>query len=66
MNAARNEIVARAFGGGGGEDGRLKFIEAFLPHFLAQEFDDFRAENDVVVELFAAKVEVAVLEAHFL
>ena len=41
-------------------------MEALGPHLLAQETDDLGAEHDVAVELFAAQVEEAVLEAHVL
>ena len=41
-------------------------MEALRPHLLAQEADHVRAEDDVLVQLFAAQVEVAVLEAHVL
>ena len=41
-------------------------MESLLPHLLAEEADDFRTEDDVLVELLAAKVEEAVLESDVL
>ena len=66
MDAARHQIVARALGRGGGEDGRLELVEALGPHLFAQEADHFGAQDDVLVELFAAEIEEAILQAHLL
>ena len=66
VDAARHEVVARALGRGGGQDRRLELVESLLPHLLAEEADDFRTEDDVLVELLAAKVEEAVLESDIL
>ena len=66
VDAARHEVVARALGRGGREDGRLVLVESLGPHLLAQEADHLGAQDDVVVQLFAAEVEEAVLEAHLL
>ena len=66
VDAARHEVVARALGRGGREDGRLVLVEALGPHLLAQEADHLGTQDDVVVQLFAAEVEEAVLEAHLL
>ena len=66
MDAARDEIVARALGAAGGQDRGLEFGEALLDHPPADRGDDRRAQHDVGVDLLAAKVEVAVAEADFL
>ena len=66
VDAARHEVVARALGRGGRQDRRLELVEALGPHLLAEEADDLRAEDYVPVELLAAEVEEAVLEAHLL
>ena len=66
VDAARHEVVARALGRRGREDGRLVLVEALGPHLLAQEADHLGAQDDVVVQLFAAEVEEPVLEAHLL
>ncbi len=64
MDAAGHQIVARPFRRRRRQDGRLEFIEALRPHLLAEEADDVGAQDDVVVELLAPQIEVAVLEAH--
>ena len=66
VDAARHEVVARALGRRGREDRRLELVESLLPHLLAEEADDLAPEDDVVVQLFAAEIEEAVLEAHVL
>ena len=63
MNAARNEVIARAFGGAAGENRGLVFVEAHFPHFLADGLNDFGAEHDVVVQFIAAQIEEAVFKA---
>ena len=66
VDAARHEIVARAFRRGSREDRRLELVEALLPHLLTEELDHLAAENQVLVELLAAEIEEAVLETHVL
>ena len=66
VDAARDEEVARALGGGGREDRRLVLAEAEVLHAAAEEGDHLRAQHDVLVERLAAQVEVAVLEAQVL
>ncbi len=66
MDAARDEVIARALGRGGRQNRRLELVESFRPHLLAQKLDDLAPQNDVLVELLAAQIEEAVLEAHFL
>ena len=66
MDAARHQIVARAFGAGGGEDRRLEFGEALVDHPLADRADHLRAQHDVGVQPVAAQIEEAVAEADIL
>ena len=61
MNAARHEIVARSFRRRCRQNGRLKLVEALLPHLLAQEPDNFGAQDNVVVELLAPQIKIAML-----
>src|SRR5690606_9578703 len=66
MHAARNEVVARAFGAAGGQDRGLELGEALLGHAPAQRGDDLAAEHHVAVDALAPQVEEAVLEADVL
>ncbi len=66
MDAARHQIVARTFRRGCRENRRLELVETLRPHLFAQKAYDLRAQNDVVVQLFAPQIEVAVLQAHVL
>ena len=65
MHAAGNQIVARAFGRGAGEERRLDLVEALRGKVFAYRKRDFVANLEVVLHLRAAQVEIAVLEAHF-
>ena len=66
MQAARHQEVARAFRRRGRQDRRLELGEALLLHAAAHRVDDLGAQHDVVVQLLAAQVEEAVLEARIL
>ena len=58
----RDEVVARALGGGHGEDGRGYLHEALRLHGAAERGDDLGAEDYVRLDLRVAQVEVAVAE----
>ena len=64
VNAAGDEVVARAFGRGARQERRLDFVEALRVEVVADGDRDVVAELDVVLHLRPAQVEVAVLEAH--
>ena len=66
MDPARDQIVARAFRRARRQDRRLELGEALLDHPPADRRDDRRAKHDVLVNLLAPKVEVAIFETDFL
>ena len=63
MNARRHQEVARAFRRGRGQDRRVELEEALPLHAPTHRLDDLDARHDVLVQLFAAQVEEAVLQA---
>ena len=64
VDAAGDEVVARALGGGAGHEGRLDFEEALGDEVVADGHGDAAAQREVRLHLSAAQVEVAVLQAH--
>ncbi len=62
MQARGDEKVPRAFRRGGRQDRRLELGEALLDHAPAQTGDDLAAQHDGLVQLLAAKVEIAIGE----
>ncbi len=66
MDTAGDEEVARALGGGLGEDGGFDFEEALAGEAFAHGEGDLVAEPEVALHLGTAQVDVAVLEADFL
>ncbi len=62
MNAARHEVVARAFGRARREDRRLELEKPLLVHAPADARDHLRAQHDVRVQLLAAQIEEAVAQ----
>ena len=66
MFAAGDEEVPCAFGGGGGQDGRLHVGEAVFFHFFAQEGDEVGAKFDALGHFGVAEIEEAVFETGFL
>src|SRR5439155_9672983 len=63
MDAARYQVIARAFGGARRENRRLKLQEALLLHAAPDGGNHARAEHDVRVDLFAAQIKEPVAEA---
>ena len=63
VDAAGDEVVARAFGGGARHEGRFDLEEALSDEVVADGHGDVVAEREVLLHLGAAEVEVAVLEA---
>ena len=63
VDAAGDEVVARAFGSGRGEKRRFDLEEAVVGEVVADGAGDLVAELEVALQLGAAEVEVAVLEA---
>ena len=66
MQPGRHQKIPRAFGRGRGDDRRLEFVEARVPHPLAEVAHHGRAQHDVVMQLVAAQIEEAVPQAGFL
>ena len=65
MDAAGNEIIARAFGRGTRHEWRLDFKKSLAGEILASGEGDFVAHLEVVLHLGTAQVEIAILEADF-
>ena len=63
MVAGRDEIVARTLGRGARQDRRGDLKEAALRHAAAQVRHDIRAQDDVLLDLRVAQVQIAVLQA---
>jgi hypothetical protein len=63
MDAAGHQEVARAFGRGGGQDGRLELVEARIFHPAAHVADHLGARHDVGVQRLAAQIEEPVAQA---
>src|SRR5690606_37558375 len=66
MDPARHQIVARAFGAGGGQDRRLELGEALLDHPPADRCDHLAAQQDVRVQPITPEVEIAIFEPDIL
>ena len=63
VEAGRDQVVARAFGGRGREQRGLYLDKVAAIQKVPHVLDDPVAEEDVVAHLLAAQVEVAVLQA---
>ena len=63
MLSGRNQIVARALGGGSGQNRGSDLLEIVLHHCLAQRGDDLAAQDDVLLDRGVAQVQIAVFEA---
>ena len=66
MLARRNQKIARALGRGGCDDRRLELAEILRPHALAHRGHHVRAQFHVLLQLFTAQIEIAILQARFL
>ena len=64
--SARDKEITRTLRRRCGQNRGLDIEESKVLHFAAQEGDDLRAENDVLMDLRVSQVEVAVLQAHLL
>ncbi len=63
VDAAGNQVVARAFGGALEQDGRLDFDEVTRAQEVANELHGVVAQHEVALHALAAQVEVAVAQA---
>ena len=63
MQPRRHQEVARAFGGGCGDDRCLEFVEPVAPHALTQIFDHVGTQDHVLLHRLTTQVEVAVFQA---
>ena len=63
MDAARDQVIARAFGRRAREHGRFDFEEAEFVERLANFEDDAVPQLDIAMRARAAQVEVAVAQA---
>ena len=61
MDAAGDEKIARAFGSGFGENGRLNLKKTLLAEALTDGQRNVVAQAEVALHLRAAQVDVAVL-----
>ncbi len=64
VDAAGDEVIARALGSGAGHEGRLDFEEALGDEVVADGHGDATAERKIRLHLSPAQVEVAILQAH--
>jgi hypothetical protein len=64
VDAAGDEIVARALWGGARHEGSFDFEEALGDEVVADGHGDAAAQGEVRLHLGAAQVEVAILQAH--
>ena len=64
MNPRGHQEIARAFRRGGRQDRGLEFEETLLLHAPAHGIDDRAAPHDILVQLFATKVEETVLKPY--
>ena len=62
LHAARYEVVAGAFRGGLGENRRFDVDEAVIVQEVAHGLRDLKAQFEVLLHVFAAKIEHAVRE----
>ena len=63
MLSGRDQIVARALGGGSGQNRGSDLQEIVLHHCLAQRGDDLAAQDDVLLDRRISEVQIAVFEA---
>ena len=63
MDAARHEIIARAFGRGAREHGRFDFIKTHLVHGLADFEDHAVAQREILPRLRAPQIQIAITQA---
>ena len=66
MDAARHEVVARALGRAGGQNGRLELREPGGDHPSADRGDHVAPQHDVPVERLAPEVEEAIAQPRLL
>jgi len=66
MDAARHQIVARAFRRRCGQDRRLEFGKALIGHPLAQACDHLRPQHHIGVHRLAAQIEETIAQADIL
>ena len=66
IDAAGNDVVARALGRRTRQNRRVDLVKAALGHELAKIGDDLRAQNDLVAHGGVAQIEEAVFEARVL
>ena len=64
MDAAGNEIIARALGRGARHEGRFDLEEALADEVVADGHGDAAAQGKVRLHFGPAQIEVAVLQAH--
>ena len=64
LDAAGNQIIARAFGRGARHKRRFDFKEALGVQRLPDSERNFRAHDDVALHAGPAQIDVAVLQAH--
>ena len=64
VHAAGHEVVARSLGRRARHERRLDLEEALADEVVANRHGDAAAQREVGLHLFAAQVEVAILEAH--
>ena len=62
VEAAGNQVVARAFGRRLGEDGSLHFPESAPVHVAAYRHGDPVTQSKIFLQLMAAEVEIPVFE----
>jgi hypothetical protein len=63
MKPRGHQKVARALGGGRGQDGGLELEEPLLLHAPPDRIDDGSPHHDVAVEALAAQIEEAIFQA---
>jgi len=66
MGAAGNQVVAGAFRGGLGQEGRLDFIEAVIVHEIAEMPRDVTTQSHALLHDGPTQVDVAITQAGFL
>jgi hypothetical protein len=65
LHAARDKVIACAFGRGAGHEGSFDFEEALVGEVIADGFGDFVAGLNVELHDVAAKIDVAIFQAGF-
>ena len=63
VDAAGNEVVARALGGGARHEGGFDLEEAIGDEVVADGHGDFTAERKILLHFCPAQIEVAILQA---